>query len=316
MDMGRPLRIEYPDAYYHVTARGNERKDIFKNDLDREKFFSYLDTAFMRYGAVIHAYCLMNNHYHLLIETPDGNLSQIMRHINGAYTNYYNAKRKRAGHLFQGRYKAILINADEYAGELSRYIHLNPVRAGMVSNPEEYRWSSYMAYIGKEKKPKWLRTEFILNYFGRETREAQQKYKDFVNSMIDKEHKSPLKEAVASTILGGADFVEEIKRRYLEGKEADRNLPALTELRKVSLREIMKEADTVFGGGTVLSRKAALYLSHRHSGRTLKEIGTYFKIGESAVSQSSRRFSFMLTENRRLKRKIRILCDKLSLCNV
>ena len=124
--MGRPLRIEYPDAHYHVTSRGNERKDVFKSQKDREQFLSYLESAVSRYDAVIHAYCLMSNHYHLLLETPSGNLSKIMQHINGAYTSYFNVKRKRSGHLFQGRYKAIVIEADEYVQELSRYIHLKP----------------------------------------------------------------------------------------------------------------------------------------------------------------------------------------------
>ena len=156
----------YPNAFYHVTSRGNERKDIFKSIQDRDKFLTYLHTATERYGAVVHVYCLMSNHYHLLFETPDGNLSQIMRHINGAYTNYYNTKRNRAGHLFQGRYKAILVEADEYAAELSRYIHLNPVRARMVGEPEAYRWSSFKAYIGESEAPEWLKTDFILGYFG------------------------------------------------------------------------------------------------------------------------------------------------------
>ena len=110
--MARPLRIEYPGAFYHVTSRGNEQKDIFRSRKDREKFLSYLESAKERYGAAIHTFCLMNNHYHLLLETPAGNLSQIMRHINGAYTTYFNVKRKRSGHLFQGRYKAILVDAD------------------------------------------------------------------------------------------------------------------------------------------------------------------------------------------------------------
>ena len=136
--MARPLRIEYPGALYHVTSRGNEQKDVFKSRRDREQFLSYLESAAERYGAVIHVWCLMSNHYHLLLETPKGNLSQIMRHINGAYTTYFNVKRKRAGHLFQGRYKAILVDADAYVAELSRYIHLNPVRAGMVKKAEEY----------------------------------------------------------------------------------------------------------------------------------------------------------------------------------
>ena len=145
--MARPLRIEYSGAFYHVTSRGNERKAVYKSQRDREKFFSYLESATERYGAVVHIFCLMDNHYHLLIETPSGNLSQIMHHINGAYTTYFNTKRERSGHLFQGRYRAILIEVDEYAKELSRYIHLNPVRAGIAENPEEYRWSSCQYYM-------------------------------------------------------------------------------------------------------------------------------------------------------------------------
>ena len=155
--MARPLRIEYPGAFYHVTSRGNERKDIFKSNTDREMFLSYLASAQEKYEAVVHAYCLMSNHYHLMIETPQGNLSQIMKYINSSYTNFFNIKRKRTGHLLQGRYKAILVEADAYATELSRYIHLNPVRAGMVRSPEEYRWSSY-SYYTERSSPSWLKT--------------------------------------------------------------------------------------------------------------------------------------------------------------
>jgi REP element-mobilizing transposase RayT len=163
--MARPLRITYPGAFYHVTSRGNERKAVFKSNRDREKFLEYLESATWRYNGVMHAYCLMDNHYHLLVETPSGNLPEIMRHINGAYTTYFNIKRARSGPLFQGRYKAILVDVDEYAKELSRYIHLNPVRAKMRSRPEEYRWSSYRSYIGDRKPPEWLYRDFILDYF-------------------------------------------------------------------------------------------------------------------------------------------------------
>src|SRR6266581_1819550 len=186
--MARPLRIVYPGAFYHVTSRGNEQKDVFKSQSDREKFFAYLESATERYGAVIHAYCLMSNHYHLLLETPAGNLSQIMGHINGAYTTYFNIKRKRSGHLFQGRFKAILVEADEYAAELSRYIHLNPVRAGITAKPEEYRWSSYRVYIGENKATDWLKTEFILGYFGGKAPAAQKKYREFVEDIVDSEY--------------------------------------------------------------------------------------------------------------------------------
>ncbi len=253
----------------------------------------------------------MSNHYHLLLETPIGNLSQIMRHINGAYTTYYNTKRKRAGHLFQGRYKAILIDADEYAAELSRYIHLNPVRAGITGRPEEYQWSSYQCYIGKKQIPKWLTMDYVLGYFGKDKTARQKKYIEFVNAQIDKEYDSPLKETVASTILGGIEFVNEIKDKYLSGKKKDRNLPALRELTKTEIEEITRGVEAELGKNRVLSKKAAIYLCHRTSGRTLREIGGHFGIGESAVSQISRRFTALLDKDKKLNKKINYICDRL-----
>lgn len=309
--MSRPLRIEYPCAFYHITSRGNERKDIFKNEQDFVKFLTYIESAVQRYKAAIHVYCLMSNHYHLLLETPLSNLSQIMRHINGAYTTYFNRKRQRAGHLFQGRYKAILIDADEYAEELSRYIHLNPVRAGIAGRPEEYHWSSYQYYIGKKQIPKWLTVDYILSYFGREAIAAQKKYSEFVNALVDKEYDSPLKETVASTILGGIEFVDEIKDKYLRGKKIDRNLPALREITKTSIKEIIREVDVALEKNEVLSKKAAIYLCHRYSGRTLREIGGHFGIGESAVSQIGRRFSVLLKKDKRLNKKVKDVCNRL-----
>jgi putative transposase len=228
--MARPLRIEYADAVYHITSRGNERKNIFKTAPDRQQFLSYLESAAQRYSAVIHAYCLMNNHYHLLLQTPRGNLSQIMRHINGAYTTYYNIKRQRAGHLLQGRYKALLVDMDAYAQELSRYIHLNPVRAGIVERPEEHPWSSYRYYIKLNSKPEWLHTEFVLSYFNGNISKKQKEYRRFVESLRGQDYKSPLKDVVGSTILGNDDFVSRIKETYLPGMRADRNVPALKEL--------------------------------------------------------------------------------------
>ncbi|MDI6890869.1 MAG: transposase [Thermodesulfovibrionales bacterium] len=313
--MARPLRIEYPGAFYHITARGNERKAIFHDEKDREQFLFYLAMAQQRYSAVFHIYCLMSNHYHLLLETPLGNLSTIMRYIDGAYTTYYNVKRQRAGHLFQGRYKAIVVDADEYAGELSRYIHLNPVRAKIVTRPEEYKWSSYRSYIGKERSPKWLTVDFILSYFGGRTTAAQKKYRNFVDSLTGKRYESPLKEVVASTILGGIDFIKEIKEKYLSGRGVDRNVPALAELRKTSIEEIKQAVEGVFRGDTNVTRKAALYISHRYSGRTLKEIGKHFQIGESGVTKASRRFYEILEKDKGIKKKVRYICNRLKLSN-
>ena len=174
--MARPLRIEYPGAFYHITARGNDRKDIFRSRKDRERFLFYLDSATQRYQAIVHAYCLMTDHYHLLLETPDGNLSRIMQQINSAYATHFNVKRRRAGHLLEGRYHAILVEADAYAKEFSRYIHLNPVRAGVAGKPEDYVWSSYAYYTGTKKPPAWLTRDMILSCFGRKEIEAQRRY--------------------------------------------------------------------------------------------------------------------------------------------
>ena len=313
--MARPLRIEYPGAFYHITARGNEQKDIFRDDKDRQRFLSYIETASGRYKAVIHVYCLMSNHYHLLLSTPEGNLAQIMRHINGGYTTWFNKRHNRFGHLFQGRYKAILVDADVYAGELSRYIHLNPVRAGMVRQPDQYKWSSYAAYSGKTSAPRWLTTDWLLQYFGKKTADAQKAYCFFIAAAMTEADEDPLKKATSTLILGKTDFVEEIREKYLGGKKRGRDMPALKELTKVSLETIIGESEREFIGKPELVKKAALYLSHRYSGRSLREIGERFGIGESAVSQASRRFEAAMKSSM-LKRRIERVRKKLGMSSV
>jgi putative transposase len=315
--MGRPLRIEYPGAFYHVTSRGNEQKDVFKSQRDREKFLEYLESATLRYGAAIHVYCLMSNHYHLFIETPGGNLSQIMRHINGAYTNYFNAKRKRSGHLFQGRYKAILVEADAYAAELSRYIHLNPVRVGMVTKPEDYRWSSYRAYIElSSQPPEWLKTDFVLGYFGKTAKKAGNKYHFFVNDLLGREYTSPLERSVAGAILGSAEFIAEIEEKYLREKEPDRNLPELRKVaRRFSLDEIIQAGRNHLGEER-MADKAIIYLCQKYSGARLREIGERFGLGESAVSQISKRFEGKMNEDAEIKKMIRGLKEQLRVVNM
>jgi REP element-mobilizing transposase RayT len=303
--MARPLRITYPGAFYHVTSRGNERKAVFKSKRDRQKFLEYLESASQRYDARIHAYCMMDNHYHLLLETPSGNLPQIMRHINGAYTTYFNVKRDRSGHLFQGRYKAILVDIDEYAKELSRYIHLNPVRAKIVEAAEEYEWSSYIFYIGKQKPAKWLYRDFILGYFGKKVSTAQKEYQKFVNALAHQEYDSPLEEVVSSTLLGSADFIAFIKDNFLSVKKPDKELPALKELvKKTSIEDLFKEVELVFTEDKVLARNVKMYVCQRYTGKKLKEIGLHFGIGESGVSQACRRVAQKIEKDKKLKKKI------------
>lgn len=311
--MARPLRIEYPHAFYYVTTRGNEKKDIFKNRRDREKFLGYLQSATERYGAVIHAYCLMSNHYHLILETPLGNLSQIMKHINSAYTTYYNIKRKRAGHLLQGRYKAIVVEADAYATELSRYLHLNPVRAGMVTVPDDYPWMSYRYYT-KEEPPSWLATGFILSYFGNKQEKAKEKYRQFVQEVIDAEYPSPLQGAIASTILGSEEFVTEIQDSHLSNKIPDRDLPSLRELTaKPTLVEIAETARKVFADDAKLAKKANIFVCHRFSGVKLKDIGNFFHLTESGVTRASKRFEVKIEDDQELRKKVEEVRKELSI---
>lgn len=312
--MARPLRIVYPGAFYHITSRGNERKEIFKTDIDREKFLTYLESAAKRYGAVIHVWCLMTNHYHLLLETPAGNLSEIMRHINGAYTTYFNIKRKRSGHLLQGRYKAILVDADEYAQQLSCYIHLNPVRVGAVQKPEHYVWSSYRNYIGRCKVPEWLRRDFILGYFGGVGVKGERNYRKYVERVMGQDQGSPLREVLHSTFLGSEEFVQGVTKEHLEDKRADRNIPALRALVvRPSIETIEKEVGVLFADETRTGRQVSLYLCRKYSGRKLKEIGTYFGISESGVSQAGRRIEMKIVKDQKFGGKVEAIESRLQL---
>lgn len=308
--MARPLRIEYPGAFYHVTSRGNEQKDIFKSRRDRDQFLSYLKSSTERYGAVIHAYCLMSNHYHLLLETPEGNLSHIMRHINGAYTTYFNVKRKRAGHLFQGRFKAILVEADEYAAELSRYIHLNPVSAGIVAKPEEYEWSSYRYYIGQAETPAWLRTTFVLAYFGGMS--GVENYREFINEFREQESESPLKGAVAATILGSSEFVKRITQAHLSEMQADRNVPAIRKLARPTLDEIVTTVEKLIED-KILARKVSIYFCHRYSGARLREVGERFGMSDAAITQASKRIRVAVERDGNVRKMLGQVAKKLGI---
>ena len=285
--MARPLRIEFPGAFYHITSRGNERKEIFRSRADREKFLSYLESAIDRYGVTVHVYCLMTNHYHLLLETPRGNLSHFMRYLNGAYTTYFNVKRKRSGHLFQGRYKAIVVDADEYAIELSRYIHLNPVRAHLVAKPQEHEWSSYRSYSGISVAPTWLSRQLILSAFGMK----EKKYKEFVEDLLGTETQNPFAAVVASTLLGSPEFVAEIAEGHVKGRKNLQGVPSARALVEgVSVEDIIRKTEEIVAG-TELARKIAIHLCHRYGGGNLKTIGARFGICDSAVSQASKRFA-------------------------
>lgn len=257
---------------------------------------------------------VLDNHYHLLLETPNGNLSQIMAHVNGAYTNYFNTKRERFGHLFQGRYKAILIEADEYAKELYRYIHLNPVRAKIVEQPEEHEWSSYSFYIGKKKAPEWIKMDFILGYFGKRASDSKKNYQIFVEELINQKYESPLKDVVSSTLLGKAEFIEVIKDKYLSEQKEDKNIPALKALKKkITIEDISNKVDDRIRGDARLNRNIKIYLTQRYTGKRLDDIGEYFGIGGLGVCQAGRRIAEQLERDKSLAKIVKKIEGALSI---
>ena len=212
--MARPLRIEYPNAVYHVFSRGNERKDIFRGEADYELFLSILIEACLTYDLIIHAYSLMPNHFHLLLETKDSNLSLAMKRILGLYTVCFNRRHKRIGHLFQGRYKALLVDKDNYFHELSRYIHLNPVKAKLVKSPEDHPWSSMKHYL-KDKAPGFLYRDFTLDSF-----KSKSDYRRFVMDGL-KIKEDLLKKALGGLILGSEEFLNKLKTKISLKKTSD-----------------------------------------------------------------------------------------------
>jgi REP element-mobilizing transposase RayT len=277
--MTRPLRIEYSGAVYHITSRGNARKKIYSDDEDRKNFFGVLETVVKKYNWLCHAYCLMDNHYHLLVETPDANLSIGMRQLNGVYTQLYNRRHRRPGHIFQGRYKAILVDKDNYLLELSRYVVLNPVRAKVVELPEHWKWSSYAATAGLKKVPDYLSVDWILKVFGTDRKTAQRQYRKFVKEGITR--KSPWRELQGQILLGKDSFVENFKD-LLGDKEAIKEIPRQQRYAgRLKLKEIFKRKSS----GGKKGRNQGIYDAHINYGYTLKEIADYLGIHYTTVSK-------------------------------
>jgi REP element-mobilizing transposase RayT len=218
--MARQLRIQYPGAYYHVTCRGNERKRIFSDNDDRRRFLYLLEESLETYQAVLYAYVLMDNHFHLVVQTMRANLSEFMRRFNICYTGWFNYHHKRCGHLYQGRYKALLVDADNYLLELSRYIHLNPVRVGRLRkcdyqerwlNLRRYQWSSLPGYINDKKVVEFVNYDMVLGMVG-----GRRAYQRFVVDGLKEGIEDPFEDVQYQTILGDDDFVARVKSKYIE----------------------------------------------------------------------------------------------------
>ncbi|MFA5353793.1 MAG: transposase [Thermodesulfovibrionales bacterium] len=275
--MARPLRIEYSGAIYHVTSRGNARDKIFEDDLDREAFLFTLSSVVRRYNWLCHAYCLMDNHYHLMIETPDGNLSIGMRQLNGVYTQKYNIRHNRPGHVFQGRFKAILVDKEGYLLELCRYVVLNPVRAGLVEKPEQWQWSSYQATAGLRQSPEYLTKDWILGMFGKQRKASQERYQSFVEAGIGQ--KSPWEGLKGQVLLGGESFVERFSE-LLAGKEENKEI---SRAQRYSGRPGL--AALFQGREAKPLRNEGITEAHLKCGYRLKEIADHLKVHYTTVSK-------------------------------
>ena len=283
--MSRPHRIIYENAYYHVMNRGLGRREIFHNKIDREIFLQTVGEACDQFCVEIHAYCLMGNHYHLLVKTPQGNLSRVMRHINGVYTQRYNRLNKTDGPLFRGRYKSILVDSDAYLLHLSKYIHLNPLSAGIVDCLEQYEWSSYPAYIERIKAPRWLVREEVYSQLSGSDHKAEH-YRCFIgNESLDNKLIKFYSQPSALSILGDEAFVSS-----LVFVKPSIEVPRLAKvIKRPSLVEIISEVALMFGeeaqaliavkkgrGKSNIPRKMAMYIARKCGDYRLQEIADMF----------------------------------------
>jgi len=280
--MARPLRIQYPGALYHVISRGNRRGAIVLDKADREKRLDWLRRTVETHGWRLHAFVLMGNHEHLFVETPEPNLAAGMQYLNGSYTSYFNRRHRRGGHLFQGRYRGHLIEEEGHYLEVSRYLHLNPVRAGLVEMPQQWPWSSYPGYCERRRVFGWVTYSRVLADFGGDEASARRAYVRFVRAAIADRPDSPFAEAAGGLLVGSAAFVDRV-RLLLEGRSADKGLPQLEALRpRPPLETILsvvaahfgRESDSWMEGtrSDDAGRAVAAYLARRRFGYRARDV--------------------------------------------
>ncbi len=276
--MARPLRLELSGGIYHVTSRGDGREDIYLNDEDREAWLEILGQVCERFHWICHAWCQMTNHYHLLIETPEANLAQGMRQLNGVYTQRFNRAHERCGHVFQGRYKAILVERDNYLLELARYIVLNPLRAKMIKRLEDWPWSSFPATCGLAPVPQWLQTDWILAQFGVRRSSAIAKYVAFVHEGA--RLPSVWSKLQGQVFLGSEDFVSRMQTHIAAS-------PTVKEIPRAQRRALKKSLTEFAEAHPRNEAMARAYLSGQH---TMNDIAQHFDVHYSTVSRAVRAF--------------------------
>lgn len=282
--MARPLRIEFPGAVYHVTSRGNRRELVFLDDRDRSMLLGVIGEALIRFKAHMLAYCLMGNHYHFVLQTELANLSRVMRHINGVYTQAFNARHDRVGHLLQGRYGAILVDSDAYLLEVSRYVELNPVRAGIVAKPEDWHWSSYRTHVGMAAPPCWLATEDLLAHVhGRalanraDAQEARSRYAEWVRGGVGARlWETGLRQQM---YLGDDEFIERMQSRASPGRRHSPGIPVVQRSSPWTLDQWRQHSSTLADAVTG---------AYRESGMTMTSIASSLSVSVSTVSRMIR----------------------------
>ena len=320
--MARPLRIEFPGAYYHVMNRGNHRDDIFITDSDRNIFLAGLADSCETFSVNLIAYVLMPNHFHLLLQTPLENLSEFMRHFSVTYTVRFNRRHNRTGHVFQGRFKSLLVQEDEYLLPLSRYIHLNPIRTSRFKSSDfkksseylaEYPWSSLPGYCYVRKRNKKFDYKWLLEtYFGEDSAKGRKRYRVYVFRAIESEVENPFDKVVHQSILGNQSFVDWVKDK-LPGN-GQREMPSLHKLQhEIPVENILEivAADGNIEPAELRQRKTkakelrqmAIELCYRYSIHNQKEIGVIFGVDYSTVSQNRIRLKAKLESNRKAKKQ-------------
>lgn len=330
--MARALRIQYPGAFYHVTCRGNERRDIFLSKEDQKVFLEKLGLSSDIYNIPILAYVLMTNHFHLLLTTPDGNLSEFMRHFNISYTAYFNTRHHRVGHLYQGRYKSYLVDADNYLLEVSRYIHLNPVRIKALTkkSPKErwdalmtYKASSLPGYLWGRKRQDFVNYAFVLDYLGGDDSKGRKEYRKFLGRGVTEDLDNPLELGKGSGIVGEESFVQWVKDSFLRHRRCKREQPALRELKKLFPPEVLmdhffrlsgeRKEDILTRGKNSTERAMLMEFLYRFCQVTQPQIGSMVGgIDYSAVSQARSRLRNRLREDKKLRHRFEMLDKQLA----
>jgi len=321
--MSRPLRIQYPDAWYHVMNRGRRAEAVFGEKKDYVAFIKLLKETAEIWNLRISAYCLLKNHYHLLVQTPDANLSRCMRHINGVYTQRFNKAHNVDGQLFRGRYKSILIDADSYLLELVRYIHRNPIDAELVKQLGQYSWSSHQGYLSDAKKWDWLNKDFILSMFSNDRGLGIKRYKEFVTKKTPDEINAILGRKNLPSALGSDGFIDRLKRtfsgkkRHWEVPESKLLAPDVVKIKGVVCKsyDIEERVLTITRRGfTNEPRNVAIYLMRHLRGDSLEDIGKEFKMAKySSVSSVIERMKTKITKNRKLKMHIERLKEEINM---